>query len=412
MTNVLEKDYKDVIKNDVIKNDATNSLILKKPIVPLGESISRICSSFYCVNKNSTIEALSMDLDKMESVHTIGVVDDDFNIEGIVIRRELFDKLGKNFGRDIYKRKTVYEVAKEARIFNSNKNIFGIAEELKNELYRSNITYYVLEDDQKKFHGIFSTKDLLMYLSEITQNDINLAKNLQMNIVKDEDYIENANFSAIGASRMAKGVGGDFYTIKKIGERKWIMAICDVCGKGISASLISAIVGGMFEAYDFSKGLKDFIICLNKYIYNTFKLEKYLTGLFITFNEETGKINIFDMGHCMGKSNLFLARDNKYGILETKNYNLAIGLVEDVTVKKDSFTLNKNDLLALITDGVTDQRNARDEEYGVRNFVRVLKKNSQNDLRKIKKTFFEDIRIFKGTSHQQDDITFILLRKN
>lgn len=407
MTNILVKDVEEIIEKNV-----TYSLKLKKPIIPLGESISRICSSFYYINKNSTIEELSIDLDKMENVFTIGVVDDDYNIEGIVVRRELFDKLGKNFGRDIYKRKSVSEVTKKVKIFNSNKNIFGIAEELKNELYQSNILYYALEDDQKEFYGVFSTKDLLMYLSEITQNDINLAKNLQMNIVKDEDYIETANFSAIGASRMAKGVGGDFYTIKKIGEYKWIMAICDVCGKGISASLISAIVGGMFEAYDFNKGLKDFIFYLNKYIYHTFKLEKYLTGLFIEFNEENGKINIFDMGHCMGKSNLFLVRDNKYGILETKNYNLAIGLIEDVTANNDSYTLNKNDLLALITDGVTDQRNTRDEEYGIKNFIRVVIKNSQSDLKKIKDSFFEDIRIFKGTSHQQDDITFILLRKN
>jgi len=407
MTDTLVRDLDKSIENNNI-----SSLTLKKPKIPLGESIGRICSSFYFINKYSTIEALSIDLEKMENVFTIGVVDDDFNIEGIVIRRELFDKLGKNFGRDIYKRKNVLEITKKVTIFNSNKNIFGIAEDLKNELYQSNILYYALEDDQKKFFGIFSTKDLLMYLSEITQNDINLAKNLQMNIVKDEDYIETARFSAVGGARMAKGVGGDFYTIKKIDENKWIMAICDVCGKGISASLISAIVGGMFEAYDFNKGLKDFILSLNKYIYHTFKLEKYLTGLFLEFNETDGKIKIFDMGHCMGSSNLFLIRDNGYGILKTKNYNLAIGLIEEVTTGYDCFTLNKNDLLALITDGVSDQRNTANKEYGVKNFIRVVIKNLKKDLKKIKYSIFEDITLFKGTSHQQDDITFILLKIN
>ncbi len=402
--------------NELINKPKEESRIISlqknKPIIPIGESISRICSSFYFINKDCLIEDLASDLEKLNDVYALGVVDNNEEVLGIIIRKELFDKLGKNFGRDVYKRKTVQSVIKTTRIFNAEKNIFSVAEELKNELYESKINYYLLTDSYNKFYGIFSTKDLLIYLSLITQNDINLAKNLQMNIVKDENYIETDNFSIIGSSRMAKGVGGDFYTIKKISENKWLFAICDVCGKGISASLISAIIGGMINIYDFQeKGVKNFILSLNSYIFNTFQLEKYLTALFVEFDESNSEMRIFDMGHSLGESNIYLFRDNKFRLLETKNYNLAIGISLDMTANSDSFLVNPNDLIIMITDGVTDQRNPKDESYGIENFLKIIKKNISSNLKTIKNEFYEDINNFKSTSNQHDDITLILFRK-
>ncbi|HOJ64367.1 MAG TPA: PP2C family protein-serine/threonine phosphatase [Spirochaetota bacterium] len=210
---------------------------------------------------------------------------------------------------------------------------------------------------------------------------------------------------------MAKGVGGDFYSIKNIENKKWLMGICDVCGKGISASLISAIVGGMFDIYDFNnKSIEEFISLLNKYIYNTFKLEKYLTGLFIEFEEDSGKIRIFDMGHSLGASNLYLVRENNIISEITKNYNLAIGLVPDITTNSDLIELKKNDLFIAITDGVTDQRNSIEMEYGIKKFLKIITKNLNNDLKIVKESIFNDIDIFRGNSPQQDDITFLLLK--
>lgn len=419
MVELIEKEFLDIKKvkensfgiKDTSEGNILSTIQTNKPFMNLGDSIGKICSSFYYVYKDALVEDLANDLEKLKDVFAIGVVDTDKTVIGIIVRKELYDLLGKNYGRDIYKRKSVERVTRKTRNFNSQKNIFSVAEELKKEIYKTSINYYLITDSERKFYGIFSTKDLLMYLSDITQNDIDLAKKLQGNIVKEQTFISSDKIEIIGSSRMAKGVGGDFYNIKRIDDKRYLLAICDVCGKGISASLVSAVVGAIFDTYDFNNNnIENFIVSLNRYIYNTFKLERYLTAIFVDFYEDKEEFIIYDMGHSLGASNLYLIKKDSYNLLKTTNYNLAIGLTEDITTNKDVFRLNKNEIVAIITDGLTDQRNSKEEDYGSKRFLELVKNNFDVELLTIKDLIFDDINNFKEESHQQDDITFIMLK--
>lgn len=371
-----------------------------------GDIIGKIASAFYYVHKDMPVDALANELAKLDSVYACGVVDDDRTVIGIIIRRDLFDTLGKNYGRDVFKYKTIERLSMPVQSFNFEENLFVIAQSLSRDLYGRTVQYYLLTTGENKFAGIFSTKDLLVYLSQITQEDINLATRLQASIVKEEINVDADHFELIGSSAMAKGVGGDFYIAQKYSETNWLFMICDVSGKGIAASLITSIIGGMVSIYNFKDGIKEFVIKLNRYIYNTFESEKFVTAVVTDFNEKTGEMKIYDLGHSL----LYLHKNKKLIRLKTSERNLPLGISEHLKPEANKYTLENDEIMILITDGVIEQKNSAGEEYGLKKIPEIINAFKAQGLRKISDALIADIHNFHKNHPQNDDMTFIIFR--
>lgn len=392
----------------LLKNQCSKEVLkYYKPENIHGQVIGKLVHNYYFVYDYVKISDLVDELINHENINAVGVVNNDREIIGIINRKELFDKMSKSFGRDLYKNKELKSFIKKTMIFNFKKNIFSIANILSDDLNNQKNHYYLLENDSNKFVGIFSSKDLLIYLSEMTQKDIQLAKKLQECIVKEEKVITNNNCEIVGASRMAKGVGGDFYYMHEYSKGQWLLSICDVSGKGISAALLSGIISGMTSIYDFKNGIKNFIIKLNEYIYNSFETEKFVTGIFLDYNEKTGKVSFFDVGH----SYSFIFREKRLFRLVSDKSVLPFGIISEIKPEEVSFILKKDDLLILTTDGIEDQLNANGKQYGIKRVLSLLKKNSINNIKEIKNKLFKDLLNFRTSQTQNDDITLIILKR-
>lgn len=382
--------------------------VLKKldPGVIHGQIISRIASSFYFVEQSVKIEELADELSGMEDIFAVGVINEKREVAGLITRKGLFDVLSRQFGRSLNKNRSVRDHLQSVRVFDSKSNIFAVSQEIGNELSSSRINYYLLADERLGFAGIFSSKDMLFYLSDITQKDIIMATRVQSSIVKEEKQVESSNFEFMGASRMAKGIGGDFYSIKEIERGRWIVSLCDVSGKGMSAALLSVIICGMSGIYDFKKGIKGFLSSLNDFIINSFEGERFITGIFIEFNENNGKIVIHDAGH----SFIFLFRDNRLSQLKSKFESVPIGVQKNFEIKPNTFTVRKDDILIITSDGIAEQKNPSGEMYGLARFSKVIKENSGNSLKNIKDSVLDDVNFFRKNQPQDDDISVIILK--
>jgi sigma-B regulation protein RsbU (phosphoserine phosphatase) len=100
-------------------------------------------------------------------------------------------------------------------------------------------------------------------------------------------------------SKAQKGVGGDFIYHRTLAKDRQFVALCDVSGKGVAASMVTTLLWGIMETYDFTRGLKAFLRDLNQAVIKAFHLEKYLTGLFLVYNPKTQQVKIADMGHSL-----------------------------------------------------------------------------------------------------------------
>jgi sigma-B regulation protein RsbU (phosphoserine phosphatase) len=254
------------------------------------------------------------------------------------------------------------------------------------------------------FQAILSAQDLANYMSRITQDDIELAGKLQERLQESNEAIGGEEWSFEAWSRPAKGVGGDFYFTRRMDDGRVFLALCDVSGKGVAASLVVSMTWGMLRVFDLRRGLGELIRTLNEAIVTTFHLEKYLTGFFAVYDPATRDLSMADMGH----SHVFLFRGRKTISPRMRRGNLPIGIERDIDPASGRWKLEEGDRLFVFSDGLTEQENAAGEEYGERRLIRTTSE-ALHCAEGLHASVSEAIDAFRGRTPQQDDMSFMLL---
>lgn len=372
-----------------------------------GETLSKLIVSRMAAPSTVLIDSVADQMGKDESIFAVGVIDDHGKPAGMVVRTDLFGVLGKPFCRDAFSRKPLARIMKRAEAFSESAKILEVLEYIKDDLKKHNNTFYLATDAAGRYSGIFSTRSMLGYLSDITQKDLYLAKKVQQSVVKEETHIVRDTCEFYAYTNMAKDVGGDFYYINNYAENRWIAAICDVSGKGVGASLVSTALGGMFAAYDFRQGIKSFIQRVNQYFIDTFYMEKFATGIIVDYNVVTGDAVICDMGH----KYILLARGEKAHRVQTTNDNLPIGIIPEADIKFNRYRMQPGESLVLMTDGLTEQRNIRGDEYRYARFSRIIGRYRSDGLKAVAKETIADLKEFRGIRPQDDDVTMLFISR-
>jgi sigma-B regulation protein RsbU (phosphoserine phosphatase) len=203
----------------------------------------------------------------------------------------------------------------------------------------------------------------------------------------------------------AKGVGGDFYFIKNLEDRRFFAALCDVSGKGIAASLVVSIAWGFLRAHPVRSGLADLINNLNVSMVSTFHMEKYLTGFFMIYDAEKQQLHCADMGH----SHTVLLRGRTFYALEKTRVNLPLGI--DPAIKPALFRIRiqPEDSLFIYTDGIIEQDNPRGEEFGDER-LRELVLQSRTEGKNLDALLVPALEEFRQNTPQRDDMTYLFFR--
>jgi phosphoserine phosphatase RsbU/P len=369
-----------------------------------GSSILHVARNFWMVQDGVRILDLADELQRRPEISVVAVVAEDRRASGIVSRDHLFAMLGKPFGREILNKRPVLDLMDTVQGFNAHENLFTVAREIQDAENPDENRYFLLADETGTFQGVFSAQDLTSYLSQITQEDIALAGSLQERLVKERDLIASPDWRLDAWSHYAKGVGGDFYFTKKISEHRYFFTLCDVSGKGVAASIISSMIWGMLRMYDFRHGLKNLIQIMNESIITTFQLEKYLTGMFMIWDEVEKRIVCADMGH----SHALVFRGGRAIRPRGAKTNLPVGIEEGVVPNLVAWKLRAGDRLMIYSDGITEQENGNGEEYGDGRLIKAARACIRSG-ESLTDFIPEDIARFRGGTPQQDDMSFIML---
>ncbi len=404
LLNELQEDLNET--QPKLSSEGRKVLKLAREFKDQGETIIKLASSRWYVAYDANLLDLADDLTEDPDIQAVGVVDGKGLCIGLINRRDLFDLLSRPFGRDVMRRELVERVAISEEPIYLDTNIFTVSERMSQFDHRGEVHYFPLKSGSGEFAGLFSSQDLLIYLSEMTQQDIALARAIQNRVVKEFSYLNRDHFELAASSTMAKGVGGDFYNIKNFAKGRWFMTLCDVSGKGVSASLVTSALWGTIKVFDNHKGVGSLITTLNDFFITTFELEKYVTGVFFDLNTEKGSINIADMGHGLA----FIFRDGKLLKIKSHDSNYPIGVMEEVNPEVFHYSLEPGDLLLLISDGIIEQENKDGEEFGLKRLKDFLVANRDNDLKTVRVRLLEDFHRFRQHTPLHDDITFLMLR--
>ncbi len=392
---------KDVIK--FVENDLSSK----------GHVISKIACSIAYVEQDTLIRDLVPALNADKTIKEIGVTGQNHTVAGIILRMELLNFLNQHYGKQILVNKTIgqmlddeylAQLIKKPQDFHFKRDIFSIISEITESLDTTEKKRFLLTKEKDEYAGIFTNIDVLLYLSQITRNDIEQAADLQKRIVQEKMEIVKDHFHFIATSKMAKGVGGDYYLAEQISDENWLFSLCDVSGKGVSAGLVTTLLGALFNIYNFKNGLKNFIIALNQYVYSSFQMEKYLTGFFALFNKNSGKLTFYDMGHAY----VYIFRNEKIFRIKSSEDNIPLGFKPDLEPVANGVTLQKNDILIVFTDGYQEQTNTENVEYNM--LTRITGFIKKLPFKQVIEAVEKDIDDFRGVQPQHDDMTMFLMK--
>lgn len=370
-----------------------------------GERIVKIASSFLYVDEGTPVYDLLSEL-KEPYQSAIAVVDAGMTIHGLIVPKDLVEILGKPFGRDLLKRQKVEDIMEQAVTWRYDEYIQEIADRISGDMETDRDNHYLLVDGTGKFCGHVTSQDIIHYALNDHHRELETAIRIQSRLVPPSFAARSARTSITCSSVMAQGVGGDYYFVKEYSPGKWFFCLCDISGKGISAAIITAVLACFMYDADLFRPLEDTVARLNRIILETFKLEKYLTGFFARFSEDTGELEYCDMGH----SFFFVVEDSSVQQISDSADNAPVGLVAGVVPIVRSLRIAPGTVLILVSDGIIEQKNRNGEEYPIAETGKIISRtiHGGEDLVRSKIKILESFFSFKKDIPQHDDISMLL----
>lgn len=150
---------------------------------------------------------------------------------------------------------------------------------------------------------------------------------------------------------------GDFFTIEEAGGVV-IIALGDVCGKGVAAGMWTACVVGLVRAHAAVSSQPESIVTgVNR---EFCRMHAPLTSLFLArLDPATGALAYCSAGHPPA---LVLRADDRLESLSEGG--MLLGMTPDAAFTTGHVELRAADVLVVYSDGILDSRNDADQDFG------------------------------------------------
>ena len=201
-------------------------------------------------------------------------------------------------------------------------------------------------------------------------------------------------------------VGGDFYDLIRLPERRACVIMGDVSGKGVEAASVSAAVRTALGAYSW-EGLAParMVSLLNEFLLGFARIETFAT-LFV------GIIDLASatMEYCSaGHPPAVMVRAGSGELVWLGVQSGVVGAFHEMTYRNGRISLGEGDVLVLYTDGATEAR-ARDGRFLGEDGLRdVVMRQMQAGYDGLVDRLLAEVDAFTGNS-LDDDVAMVALR--
>ena len=245
----------------------------------------------------------------------------------------------------------------------------------------------------------------------LLDRDLEIAREIQKILLPSNSPVV-PGYQISGINIPARALSGDYFDYLLVDQEHIGIAIADVSGKGIPASLImtlcrSALRGHAYEEVSPSSVLHQ----VNRQLYSDMKEDMFISMAYVTLNFQTNQALLARAGH--DAPLLYRARDCSIERLNPKGMAVGIdsGKVFDKFCNDFPFHFEQGDCLLLYTDGVTEAMDRHGTEFGIERLMQYLKESALESSENLLKRLTENIQAFIHHQLQHDDITLITIRK-
>jgi sigma-B regulation protein RsbU (phosphoserine phosphatase) len=202
-------------------------------------------------------------------------------------------------------------------------------------------------------------------------------------------------------------LGGDLYDFIELPYDNVGLAIADVSGKGVPASLIMASVRAALRAQaDNVYYLGEIVSRINTMLCRDTKATEFVTLFYGVIDMRNKRLTYINAGH----SPAMLLRDGQVTELGIgEQGSMLLGVECDETFKQNFVDLRSGDTILLYTDGLSEARNFNDEMFGRQRIIDSFRKGG-NTADDVAKNLLWDLRRFVGLAKATDDVTLVVAK--
>ena len=239
---------------------------------------------------------------------------------------------------------------------------------------------------------------------ERMEEELSIARAIQQRLLPDAPP-ETPNLLLAATNIPSYQVGGDYYDLIRDDHRNLTMAIADVTGKGVPASLLVANLQSVLHILQpFDISMTDATGQINSLIYQNTPIDKFISFFWGRFYHETRTLRYVNAGH---NPPILLRKGSEPELLSEGG--VLLGAMQTMMpYKEGEVQLRKDDVVVMYTDGVTEAMKG-EEEFDEHRLIACVQKRLDQHPEEIMEGIISEVTEYCGNRFS-DDLTLIVCK--
>jgi sigma-B regulation protein RsbU (phosphoserine phosphatase) len=237
------------------------------------------------------------------------------------------------------------------------------------------------------------------------EEELSIARRIQKTFLPAKQP-QMPGFDISGINIPSEKVGGDYYDFIPIIENQVGIAIGDVSGKGIPAALIMASFrASLIAEIRNNYAIRSIMFKVNNLLFESTEADVYVTALYGVLDTKNKIFTFTNAGH---NAPIFRHADGRMEYL--LEGGVALGTFENSKYEERPLGFIPGDIIVFYTDGVTEAKNEKEEEFGTKRLKQVINDSSHLGAPEIQNHIYQAVKDFAGNLPQADDLTMIVIK--
>jgi sigma-B regulation protein RsbU (phosphoserine phosphatase) len=276
-------------------------------------------------------------------------------------------------------------------------------------LYWAEQTITPIRDDEGRItHFVSVLKDVTELRRRHEQEvQLRLAHEVQRRFYQDPAPVPGFDLAAVSCP--ATETGGDYFDFMPAADGSFYLAVGDASGHGLGAALVMALTRAYVRSLvALDLGVGDVLDRVNRMLVADLEANRFVT-LLLARIDGGGALHYANAGHVPG---IVLRPDGCDQVHVTMpSTGMPLGLFPDAVFPEGQVSLQRDEALVLVTDGVTESAGQDGDQFGMERLVECVQSHGDQPARTIAEGICQAALHFAGEEPQADDLTAVVARR-